>query len=217
MKWDDDEITTQDNQVCLTGSLPPSVTWTSRSHRYRHTFGLALEPEPGVEPGRYLLRTTESLHREHPDFVPNTIISNNLSLSQPSRPFWIYCLDAKNVLQPSGAVRGMLVSGVPAAVHLRCESIMKSIRGEEVDGGDDGDETEEQRPPDTDSSVQEPGQGADDDSSGREELFNVPFAPKSKLNDLKIILVDSCGNVVNLKKLVDVVKDVALQVYMAHR
>ena len=51
-----------------------------------------------------------------------------------------------------------------------------------------------------------------DMSIGVKELFDVPFTCKSQLTDLNVLLVDSCENVVNLKKLGDRVQDLTIKV-----
>jgi hypothetical protein len=204
VKWDDDLVTDEDCSMCLTAALPAdSPAWTSLPHRFRRSFGLALEPEQGSggggRPGRYVLRSSESLSAKHPGFLPNTIVSNNLSSSP--RPFWLHCVDAEQSLPASEAVGGMVFPGLPVAVRLYSESVMSpdSQRDADAADGDEGEEEAEARR-----------QG--EDFGGFEEWLDVPFTATSKLTDLKVLLVDSCQNVVNLKHLSDRVRDVTVQV-----
>lgn len=190
IKWDDDDISETDYKECVLEAGPHSASWTSLQQRCRpqQSFGLALEPAvAGDMTGRFVLRNSTSLKTQYPNFVNNTIVAMNLT---SSRQFWVHCIDTDNILKPSQPVRGVLSPGMPVAVRVFSQSVLNpSTSGDHqhVRTLDEGD-------------------------SGREELFNVPFTPKSRLTDLKIILVDSCANVVNLKKLSDRVKDVAVQV-----
>lgn len=185
VKWDDDEISDLDHQQCLTSAAPHSLTWTSRERRHESTsFGLALKAMEGVAAGRFVLQNSDTLRENFPDFLNNTITAKYL---RSSRTFWLHCVDSNDVLAPSIPIRGMLYPGIPVAVHLHSPSVSN--------GG----------------SLSILNNAVDDNECGSNELMNVPFASESKLTDLRIILVDSCSNVVNLKKLSDRIKDVSVQ------
>ena len=190
IKWDDDDISESDYKECLLETGPYSASWTSLRQRchLQQSFGLALEPAvEGEATGRFVLRNSSSLKEQYPEFVNNTIVATNLT---SSRQFWLHCIDTNNILKPSQPVRGVLSPGIPVAVRVFSQSVLSPSNSDNYEQVPTSDETD----------------------SGREELFKVPFTSKSKLTDLKIILVDSCANVVNLKKLSDRVKDVAVQV-----
>jgi hypothetical protein len=176
VKWEDEPVGEGDYQACL----PSSAAWTSREHRCSHSFGLALEPEAGsgagAGAGRHVVQSSAALRAEHSDFLPNTIISDKLSATT-SRSFCLYCVDPDRALAISRKVKGVVSTGLPAAVRLFSRSAMPLA-----------------------------------EVCGREALFDVPFHSKFKMSDLEVLLVDSCGNIINMKKLTDRVKDLEVKV-----
>lgn len=208
VKWDDDPVTQQDYCECLCSSSSSAsssqsesqspghgMAWTSREYRCGHSFGLSLTPDEAG--GRFVLQSSAALRAEHPTFLPNTILSPNISNS--SRQFWLYCIDPARTLAASGPVVAAVSPGVPVSVLLFSESVMNHHHGEEEE---EEEGTEEQL-------VAGIGGGG---GGGVKELFHVPFTRNSKLTDLVVQLVDSCDNVVNIKKLSDRVKDLEIKV-----
>lgn len=94
-------------------------------------------------------------------------------------------------------VMAWVTPGLPVAVRIFSESVLNRVH--------DGDEDLEQPLPSSSLLAAENG-------GATKEIFDVPFTNKSKLTDLQVLLVDSCENVVNMKKLHDRVKDMILKV-----
>lgn len=232
VKWDDDLVADQDFLECLPSSssalIPQSEAWvscTSRDHRCRHSFGLALEqknfalsqPEStkSTEVAMYVVQSSAAWTGDGEDdnILPNTIISKDLSHSS-SRSFWMYCIDPNRALSFSESVAGIVSPGMPVAVRLFSESIMDPSPSPTSSDAVErlGNEAEDIPPCDSGVPVLEPMLAMTSRGVGKKELLNVPFTRNSKLTDLQVLLVDSCENVVNMKKLSDRIRDMVVKV-----
>ena len=153
---------------------------------------MLLESNNSALPGTFALKPTSStnLQRDYSGLLPNAIFSNNLS--NTARPFWMYCVDGKKLLSPSNALQGIVFPGLPVALRLFSETLMK-LPG--YSAADTLDANPQQLLDNVTSRF------SLNTSVGVKEFSRVPFTCESTLSDLQVVVIDSCDNIINVKQL----------------